>query len=77
MSAKLKSKPKVCFDEVEILEFNYVLGDNPGVSSGAPVALGDELQGSITLEIDYYETVRGKRRSRKKMMIPVHERAQM
>lgn len=70
-------KPKVAFDEVEILEFNYILGDNPGVSSGAPIALGGELQGSITLEVDYYEKVRGQRKSRKKMAIPVHERAQM
>jgi hypothetical protein len=70
-------KPKVCFDEVEILEFNYILGDNPGVSAGAPIALGDQLQNSITLEVDYYEKARGKRKSRKKMTIPVHERAQM
>jgi hypothetical protein len=71
------SKPKVAFDEVEILEFNYILGDNPGVSSGAPIALGDELKSSITLEVDYYEKTRGKRKSRKKLSIPVHERAQM
>lgn len=71
------SKPKVAFDEVEILEFNYILGDNPGVSSGAPIALGDELRNSITLEVDYYEKARGKRKSRKKLSIPVHERAQM
>ena len=70
-------KPKVGFDEVEILEFNYILGDNPGVSSGAPIALGAELQNQITLEVDYYEKARGKRKSRKKMTIPVHERAQM
>ena len=70
-------KPKVGFDEVEILEFNYVLGDNPGVSSGAPIALGADLQNQITLEVDYYEKARGKRKSRKKMTIPVHERAQM
>eukprot|EP00529_Nitzschia_sp_RCC80_P037319 CAMPEP_0113451208 /NCGR_PEP_ID=MMETSP0014_2-20120614/6221_1 /TAXON_ID=2857 /ORGANISM="Nitzschia sp." /LENGTH=155 /DNA_ID=CAMNT_0000342559 /DNA_START=151 /DNA_END=618 /DNA_ORIENTATION=+ /assembly_acc=CAM_ASM_000159 len=68
-------KPKVGFDEVEILEFNYVLGDNPGVSSGAPIALGADLQNQITLEVDYYEKARGKRKSRKKMTIPVHERA--
>jgi hypothetical protein len=70
-------KPKVCFDEVEILEFNYILGDNPGVSAGAPIALGGDLQNQITLEVDYYEKARGKRKSRKKMAIPVHERAQM
>jgi hypothetical protein len=71
------TKPKVTFDEVEILEFNYVLGDNPGVSAGAPIALGDELINVITLEVDYYEKVRGKRKSRKKMSIPVHQRAKM
>lgn len=65
------------FDTVEILSFDYVLGDNPGVSSGAPIALGNELKDSITLEIDYYEMARGKRKSRKKLSIPVHERAKM
>jgi hypothetical protein len=70
-------KPKVAFDEIEILEFNYILGDNPGVSSGAPIALGDELKSSVTLEVDYYEMARGKRKNRKKLSIPVHERAQM
>jgi hypothetical protein len=70
-------KPKVAFDEIEILEFNYILGDNPGVSAGAPIALGDELLNVITLEVDYYEKTRGKRKNRKKLCIPVHERAQM
>ncbi|KAG7343118.1 hypothetical protein IV203_018397 [Nitzschia inconspicua] len=77
MTSMNVKKPKVAFDEVEILEFNYILGDNPGVSSGAPIALGDELKSSVTLEVDYYEVARGKRRSRKKLSIPVHERAQI
>ena len=70
-------KSKVVFDEVEIFEFNRVLGDNPGVSAGAPIALGHKLQTTFSLDVDVYETTRGKRKSRKKLTIPVQERAQM
>jgi hypothetical protein len=70
-------KTKVVFDEVEILEFNRILGDNPGVSAGAPIALGDKLQNTITLNVDIYETTRGRRKSRKKLSLPVQERAQL
>ena len=70
-------KSKVVFDEVQIFEFNQTLGDNPGVSAGAPIALGHKLKTSFSLDVDVYETTRGKRKSRKKLTIPVQERAQL
>jgi hypothetical protein len=68
---------KVSFNEIEILEFPYILGDNPSVSSGAPIALGHELVKQRTLEVDNYEQNRGKRKSRKRLAIPVQIRGQM
>ena len=67
----------VAFDAIEILEFHYILGDNPAVSSGAPIALGHDLVDKTNIGLDYYEKNRGKRKSRKKLSLPVQTRAQM
>jgi hypothetical protein len=71
------AEKRVDFRDIEILEFPYILGDNPAVSAGAPIALGHDLEGKITLELDTYENCRKKRRSKKKLIIPVHTRAQI
>lgn len=68
---------RVSFQEIEILEFHYILGDNPAVSQGAPIALGNDLVRRNSTELDIYESSRGKRKNRKKMVLPVQERAQM
>jgi hypothetical protein len=70
-------RKKVAFNEIEILEFHYILGDNPAVSSGAPIALGNDLVGQKTLPVDFYELNRCKRKTRKKLALPVQTRAQM
>ena len=67
----------VKFNDIEFLEFNYILGDNPAVSSGAPVALGNDLKTRYNDEIDYFEKNRGKRKNRKKLALPVTTRAQL
>ena len=71
------SGKQVNFNDIEILEFHYILGDNPACTAGCPIALGTELVGKATYPVDYYETNRGKRKNRKKMMLPVPTRAQM
>ena len=38
-------------NEVSILEFNTIIGDNPGVSSGCPIALGLELSNRTTASL--------------------------
>jgi hypothetical protein len=71
-------KPKVDFHDIEILEFHYILGDNPAVTSGCPIALGSELVQTCKLDVDEFEHHRrGKRKSRKKLMMPVPARAQL
>jgi hypothetical protein len=71
------AEKRVVFRDIEILEFPYILGDNPSVSAGVPIALGHDLEGKVTMELDTYENCRKKRRSRKKLAIPVHIRAQI
>jgi hypothetical protein len=70
-------KKKVSFDEIEFLEFLTILGDNPAVSAGAPVALGNDLHRRSMMDIDFYERNRGKRRNRKKLVLPVDARARL
>ena len=65
------------FNEIEFLEFNYILGDNPAVSSGAPIALGNDLRTRYNVDVDYYEKNRAKRKNRKKLALPVTTRAQL
>ena len=68
---------RVSFHEIEILEFPTILGDNPAVSSGAPIALGYDLVGRTTVAVDVYEQHRGKRKHRKKLVLPVDARARL
>ena len=68
---------QVDFDEIEILEFHYALGDNPSVGSGAPIALGHELVDRCSIDVDIYERTRGPRKNRKKMVLSVSSRAQL
>jgi hypothetical protein len=68
---------KVAFNEIQILEFHYILGDNPAVSQGAPIALGNDLVNEHSLQLDAYESVRGKCKPRRKLALPVQTRAQM
>ena len=70
---------RVRFQIIEVFEFQYILGDNPSVSQGAPIALGHDLKGTKILDLNSYESrKKGKRKRRKNhLMLPVHKRAQM
>jgi len=69
---------KVIFHEVQIREFDQILGDNPAVSDGVPVALAWEFQEEYNMDIDIYECTRGpeRRYSRRKLMISPLKRIQ-
>jgi len=71
------SDKQVDFKEIEILEFHYVIGDNPACTAGCPIALGTELVGKMKCDVDYFENNRGKRKNRKKLILPVPTRAQI
>jgi hypothetical protein len=73
----IETNKQVTFDDIEILEFHYILGDNPSVTSGCPVALGTELVDKSVFDVDCYEQCRGKRKHRKKLIMPVSKRAKM
>ncbi len=75
--AMAPSDKEVNFQQIEIFEFHYILGDNPACTAGCPIALGTELVDKSKYDVDFYENHRGKRKNRKRLMIPVPTRAQM
>ena len=66
------SKRSIRFEEVlEIREYSYVIGDNPSVSSGVPISLGD-LISKNTANMEEYEklkTARSEKRLNPKLLI--------
>ena len=69
---------KVKFGDLTIYEFNTIMGDNPACTEGVPIALGNELLGTLTINIEFYERARrGRRAHGKALQIPVPVRAEM
>lgn len=69
---------KVAFDFLEVLEFDYAIGDSPSVSVGCPIALDSDLLARTLYDIDQYEALRGPTcdHNKHRLRIPVHIRAQ-
>jgi poly-gamma-glutamate capsule biosynthesis protein CapA/YwtB (metallophosphatase superfamily) len=69
----MKSK-KLSFDKVEIIELPIALGDNPSVSTGAPLTVEWKSQKRTTFSLDFFEKFRPERRSRKNLVISPENR---
>jgi len=52
----------VCFADVEIIEFQYAIGHNPGVSKGVPLTLGARPVRMVQMSLDEYDNSRRGRR---------------
>lgn len=76
-SAKPKAKlgKQVRFGHLTITEFPIILGDNPAVTSGAPITIDWAPQGEYGFSINAYEQCKPKRRRRRKLLISVSNRA--
>lgn len=55
---RLDKDVHVSFTEVKLCQFERILGDNPSVSSGVPVALGAKLVAEETLTVEEFEESR-------------------
>jgi hypothetical protein len=66
---------KVQFDRIVITEFPIILGDNPAVTSGAPVTIDWNPQGEREFSVDSYEQCKPARRRRRRLLISVSHRA--
>lgn len=70
-STKKALEKGVSWGEVEILVFPNILGDNPGVSYGAPLTIGWKPESKETVGVDCFEYFRQSRprRNRKDLMM--------
>jgi hypothetical protein len=71
-SSFLNAKRSVTFSTVEIHVHSRALGDNPSVSSGPPITLGQTVLGSDMRTVDEYESFRVKeapRRSKRDLLL--------
>ena len=68
---------KLSFGKLDIIELPYTLGDNPGCSSGVPLAVGDELLEKITFDVEYFEQFRPRRKSSKELQMSKQRRYMM
>lgn len=69
---------KVCFDDVHIREYGFVLGDNPAVSKGAPLQIGWDYHNEDVIDVDIFEHCREPvRRHRRKIVLSARKRAKI
>eukprot|EP00527_Entomoneis_sp_CCMP2396_P001442 CAMPEP_0198141276 /NCGR_PEP_ID=MMETSP1443-20131203/4315_1 /TAXON_ID=186043 /ORGANISM="Entomoneis sp., Strain CCMP2396" /LENGTH=158 /DNA_ID=CAMNT_0043803979 /DNA_START=41 /DNA_END=517 /DNA_ORIENTATION=+ len=64
------SDKEVCWGDIALYEFPSIMGDNPGVSSGAPLTIGWKHSKTEQISIEYYEYLRrsNPRRTRKQLV---------
>eukprot|EP00527_Entomoneis_sp_CCMP2396_P009918 CAMPEP_0198138704 /NCGR_PEP_ID=MMETSP1443-20131203/2102_1 /TAXON_ID=186043 /ORGANISM="Entomoneis sp., Strain CCMP2396" /LENGTH=154 /DNA_ID=CAMNT_0043800601 /DNA_START=43 /DNA_END=507 /DNA_ORIENTATION=- len=64
------SDKEVCWGSIVLYEFPSILGDNPSVSSGAPLTIGWKHSKTEQIGIDYYEYLRrsNPRRTRRQLI---------
>ncbi|CAB9520273.1 expressed unknown protein [Seminavis robusta] len=60
----------VSFGSMEVLIFPLTLGDNPAVSVGPPLAMGNELHARLQLSVEQYELTRPARRTKPELAVP-------
>lgn len=69
---------QVAFDsQVKILEFNTIIGDNPGVSGGCPIALGHELSQTRIVSLRELDYIHSKRKGGDAPKLSLSQRAKM
>ncbi len=77
VSCSSSLRKSVRFENVEIREYDVVLGDNPSCSNGPPISLGWGYDGDqqVHLPLDTFEQYRdGKRRALHEMKVPGYMR---
>lgn len=72
LSSSTDKSKSVFFGDICIYEFPNKLGDNPGVSEGAPLTIGWKHESKNVVAVDYYEFMRQSkpRRKRKDLIVP-------
>ena len=75
--APSRKRSTVSFSKVEIIELPYTLGDNPAVSSGAPISVSWIAQKRTILDLDFFERFRPERRNKRALQLSKDARKSM
>ena len=70
-------KRNVSFSSLEIREYEITLGDNPSVSKGPPISLSWDYREAGSMDLEKFESKRGRRRSKDQMMLGSSMRQQI
>jgi hypothetical protein len=68
---------KVQFNELEIIEFTVILGDNPACRSGPAIQLSWMPQSRRNVDLDFFENTHPKRRTAREILMPSTLRTKM
>ena len=68
-STNARRRRRVCFSTLDVYTFDQILGDNPAVSCGPPLALAPQHSSHVTVDIGYFEYKRKPRRATRKDLI--------
>lgn len=68
-SSKKPMKRNVSFSSLEIREYDITLGDNPSVRKGPPVSLSWDYKLAGSIDLEKFESNRGRRRSKEEMVL--------
>jgi hypothetical protein len=68
-----QGRRRVCFSTLDVYEFPQILGDHPGVSRGAPLALAPQHCHHVHLSVAYFESRRKARKATKKDLLTSQE----
>ena len=60
----------VSFSTLEIREYAVVLGSNPSTTHGPPLEIDWNAQSCEVFDLDYYESLRGRRREKRELAMP-------
>ena len=63
-------KKSVTFDKVQVREYEMILGDNPSVSSGPPLAIAWNSHSTLECTVNDYEQAHPTRRNKASMLVP-------
>ena len=73
-ASNIKKRRQVSFNQVEIVELPYTIGDGP--ANGTPVTVQWEAQDRTAFRLDFFEQYRPKRRSQSQLRLSPESRSQ-
>jgi hypothetical protein len=74
ITVEARQNKRVTFETVEIIELPISIGDNPSVREGAPLTTEWVAQRRTTLNLEYFESYRPRRRSTRELILSQQDR---